>query len=39
MEALRNAIYNTGLRMCVVSRALVETILAPVRHVKYVSPL
>ena len=39
MEALRNAIYNTGLRMCVVSRALVENILAPVRHVKYVSPL
>ena len=39
MEALRNAIYNTRLRMCVVSRALVENILAPVRHVKYVSPL
>ena len=39
MEALRNAIYNTGLRMCVVSRALVENIIAPVRHVKYVSPL
>ena len=39
MEALRNAIYKTGLRMCVVSRTLVENILVQVRHVKYVSPL
>ena len=39
MEALRNAVYNTGLRMCVVNRALVENTLAHVRHVKYVSPL
>ena len=39
MEALRNAIYNTRLRMCVVNRALVENIIAHVRHVKYVSPL